>query len=105
MSLARALVRLIRGQPAEPHDLEAAERYVRDWLGCTVAGRATAPGATLTAYGRGMVDLDGRVFLAAAVPLGVRLGGLCEERLEVVLDQWIERRQGRTAPAVDPLIP
>ena len=29
------------------------------------------------------------------------LGGLCEERLEVVLDQWIERRQGRTAPAVD----
>ena len=36
-----------------------------------------------------------------AVPLGVRLGGLCEERLEVVLDQWIERRQGRTAPAVD----
>ena len=67
MSLARALVRLIRGQPAEPHDLEAAERYVRDWLGCTVAGRATAPGATLTAYGRGMVDLDGRVFLAAAL--------------------------------------
>ena len=36
-----------------------------------------------------------------AVPHGVRLGGLCEERLEVVLDQRIERRQGRTAPSVD----
>ena len=67
MSLSRALVRLIRGQPTEAHDLVAAERYVRDWLGCTVAGRATAPGAALLAYGRDMVDLDGRVFLAAAL--------------------------------------
>ena len=32
---------------------------------------------------------------------GVRRCGLCEERLEVVLDQRIERRQGGTAPAVD----
>ena len=67
MSLSRALVRLIRGLPAEPHDLVSAERYVRDWLGCTVAGRATAPGAALLAYGRDMVDIDGRVFLAAAL--------------------------------------
>ena len=36
-----------------------------------------------------------------APPQGVRLGGLCEEGLEVVLDQRIERRQGGTAPAVD----
>ena len=67
MSLSRALVRLIRSQPTEPHDLQAAERYVRDWLGSTVAGRATPPGAALTAYGRAMADLDARVFLAAAL--------------------------------------
>lgn len=67
VSLSRSLVRLIRGQTAEAHDLEAAERYVRDWLGCTVAGRATQPGAALTAYGQSMVDLDARVFLAAAL--------------------------------------
>ncbi len=35
---------------------------------------------------------------------GIRLGGLCEERLEVVLDQRIERRQGWTAPAVDDFV-
>ena len=67
MSLSRALVRLIRSQPTEPHDLQAAERYVRDWLGSTVAGRATPPGAALTAYGQAMADLDARVFLAAAL--------------------------------------
>jgi 2-methylcitrate dehydratase PrpD len=67
MSLSRALVRLIRGQPTQPHDLEAAERYVRDWLGCHVAGRATSAGAALTSYGQGTVDLEGRVFLAAAL--------------------------------------
>ncbi len=31
----------------------------------------------------------------------IRLGGLCEESLEVVLDQRIERRLSGTAPAVD----
>ena len=67
MSLSRALVRLIRGRPVEPDDLGRAERYVRDWLGCTVAGRATAPGASLTAYGGARQDLEGRVFLAAAL--------------------------------------
>jgi hypothetical protein len=36
-----------------------------------------------------------------AVTHGIGLGGLCQERLEVVLDQRIERRQGGTAPAVD----
>ncbi|MEE8147950.1 MAG: hypothetical protein V3T24_10120, partial [Longimicrobiales bacterium] len=36
-----------------------------------------------------------------AAPQGVRLGGLCEKGLEMVLDQRIERRQGGTAPAVD----
>ncbi len=32
---------------------------------------------------------------------GIALGGLCEESLEVLLDQRIERRQGGTAPAVE----
>ena len=32
---------------------------------------------------------------------GVRLSGLCEEGLEVLLDQRIERRLSGTAPAVD----
>ena len=67
MSLSCALVRLIRSRPAEPRDLQAAERYVRDWLGCTVAGRASPPGAALLAYGGSMADFDGRVFLAAAL--------------------------------------
>ncbi len=36
-----------------------------------------------------------------AVSHGIGLGSLCEEGLEVVLDQRIERRPGGTAPAVD----
>ena len=67
MSLSRALVRLIRGRRVGPGDLGRAERYVRDWLGCTVAGRATVPGASLIAYGGARQDVEGRVFLAAAL--------------------------------------
>ncbi|MEE2668604.1 MAG: MmgE/PrpD family protein [Gemmatimonadota bacterium] len=67
VSLSRSLVRLIRSQTTGAHDLEAAERYVRDWLGSTVAGRATQPGAALTAYGQAIADLDGQIFLAAAL--------------------------------------
>ena len=44
------------------------------------------------------VALDPRGY---APPQGVRLGGLCEEGLEVVLDQRVERRLSGTAPAVD----
>ncbi len=36
-----------------------------------------------------------------AAPHGVRFGGLCEKRLEVMLDQRVERRLSGTAPAVD----
>ena len=36
-----------------------------------------------------------------AVPRAARLCRLCEESLEVLLDQRIERRQGGAAPAVD----
>ena len=36
-----------------------------------------------------------------ATPHRVRLCGLCEEGLEVVLDQRVERRLSGTAPAVD----
>ena len=35
-----------------------------------------------------------------AAPYGVRLGSLCEEGLELVLDQRVERRQSGAAPAV-----
>ena len=44
------------------------------------------------------VALDPRGDAAAH---GVRLGGLCEESLDVVLDQRIERRLSGTAQAVD----
>ena len=44
------------------------------------------------------VSLDPR---RDAAPHGIRLGGLCEKGLEVVLHQRIERRQGGAAPAVD----
>ncbi len=36
-----------------------------------------------------------------AIRHGVRIGGLCEEGLEVVLDERIERRLGGTAAPVD----
>ena len=67
MTLTRGLVHLIRERRVGPEDLRAAERYVRDWVGSTVAGRATPAGRRLLAYGRGLADLDGRVFLAAAL--------------------------------------
>ena len=67
MSLSRALARLIRARPVRAGDLEAAERYVRDWLGSVVAGRATRAGRALLAYARKSEGLDGRVFLAAAL--------------------------------------
>ncbi len=44
------------------------------------------------------VSLDPR---GDAVRHGVRIGGLCEEGLEVVLDERIERRLGGAAPAVN----
>ncbi len=67
MSLSRALARLIRARPVGPDDLEAAERYVRDWLGSAVAGHGTPAGRALLAYGGTSGDLDGRIFLAAAL--------------------------------------
>ena len=36
-----------------------------------------------------------------AIRHGVRIGGLCEEGLEVVLDERIERRLGGTAAPVE----
>ena len=65
--LSRALIALVRGLPVADADLRAAERFVRDWIGCTVAGRAAPPGQALLRYARGQVDLETRVFLAAAL--------------------------------------
>lgn len=67
MSLSRSLVRRVREREVTDGDLRAAERYLRDWLASAVAGRATGPGEMLLAYGRDGVDLESRVFLAAAL--------------------------------------
>jgi 2-methylcitrate dehydratase PrpD len=66
-SLSRALITAVRSLPVSDADLRGAERYVRDWLGCTVAGRAGEPGKALLRYARDHVDLESRVFLAAAL--------------------------------------
>ena len=55
-TLTRELARMIRGRRVESEDLANAERYVRDWLGCMVAGRQTAPGRALRAYAGEAVD-------------------------------------------------
>lgn len=65
-SLTRSLVRLIRERPVSRADLQAGERYVRDWLGSWAAGASTEPGRILEACGQGDSDLEARVFLAAA---------------------------------------
>ncbi|MSR35833.1 MAG: MmgE/PrpD family protein [Gemmatimonadetes bacterium] len=67
ISLSRALVTAVRALPVTDRDLRGAERFVRDWLGCTVAGRSGRPGIALVRYGKGQADLESRVFLAAAL--------------------------------------
>jgi 2-methylcitrate dehydratase PrpD len=67
VTLSRGLARRIREAPVSAADGAEAERFVRDWLGCHLAGRATEPGRMLRAYGRGEPGLEGRVFLAAAL--------------------------------------
>ena len=66
-ALAVSLVRLIQSLTVTDKDLCAAERCVRDWLGSLAAGAGTEPGLMLRSYGRGVSDLEGRVFLAAAL--------------------------------------
>jgi 2-methylcitrate dehydratase PrpD len=65
--LTRRLIDLVRALEVTDRDLRAAERFVRDWLGCTVAGRAAPAGEALLRYARGQTDLESRVFLAAAL--------------------------------------
>jgi 2-methylcitrate dehydratase PrpD len=67
ITLSRRLARRIRGMAVSHEDRLAAERYVRDWLGSMVAGGGTGIGARLRAYAVGRQDLEGRVFLAAAL--------------------------------------
>lgn len=66
-SLSRALSRHTLGMTVEPADLEAAVAFVRDWMGAYVAGWPTVPAKPLTAYAGHRSDLEGRVFLAAAL--------------------------------------
>jgi len=66
-SLTRLLTRRVRGRPASASDRAGAERFVRDWLGSYVAGGAAPTGRILQEYGGRARDLDGRVFLAAAL--------------------------------------
>lgn len=66
-SLTRALARTIRERETTPEDLRGAERYVRDFLGSLVAGPTERPGRLLLSYGDHRRDVEGRVFLAAAL--------------------------------------
>jgi len=66
-SLTRRLARHILAHPVRPADLAGAERFVRDWLGSYVAGGGSPVGRILLAHGGDARDLDGRVFLAAAL--------------------------------------
>ncbi|MCA9736257.1 MAG: MmgE/PrpD family protein [Gemmatimonadota bacterium] len=66
-SLSRRLARGIRTRTAHPDDLDRAERYVRDWLGCWAAGGTTPPGRALRAHAAGEDALDERLFVAAAL--------------------------------------
>lgn len=67
LSLTRGLARHTRGLEADPLHLEAAATFVQDWMGAYVAGWPTAPAGPLRSYARGRSDLEGRVFLAAAL--------------------------------------
>ncbi|MEX0912361.1 MAG: MmgE/PrpD family protein, partial [Gemmatimonadota bacterium] len=66
-TLTARLTELVRDRPAAAHDLVQAERYLRDWIGSLAAGGATPAGAILRDYARDRTDLEGRVFLAAAL--------------------------------------
>jgi 2-methylcitrate dehydratase PrpD len=66
-TLSRELARLIRTKSAGEDDRREAVRFVRDWLGSAVAGRATDPGRRLRrTYGR-VEGIESAVFLAAAL--------------------------------------
>lgn len=65
--LTRRLSRSVRARDVGDTDRAQAERYVRDWLGSYVAGRAAPTGRLLTDYGRRAADLESRVFLASAL--------------------------------------
>lgn len=66
-TLSTRLARLIRARPAGVGDLQLAERHVRDWLGAMAAGGATSAGRVLRSYAGERTDVEGRVFLAAAL--------------------------------------
>jgi 2-methylcitrate dehydratase PrpD len=66
-TLSGALIGHIRELRVADADLRAAERFVRDWMGCAVAARSAEPGAALLRYARGQRDLESRVFLGAAL--------------------------------------
>ena len=76
----------------------AGERHQKIVATAGAAGASEAVRENTATQVGSEVSLDPR---GDAVPHGVPLGGLCEEGLEVVLDQRIERRLGRTAAPVD----
>ncbi len=65
--LTRQITRRVRARAADASDLAAAERFVRDWLGSYIAGGAAPLGRILAAYGGHARDIEGHVFLAAAL--------------------------------------
>lgn len=66
-SLTRRLTREARSREVTETDRAQAERYVHDWLGSYVAGRAAPTGRILTAYGGEADDQESRLFLAVAL--------------------------------------
>ena len=76
----------------------AGERHQKVVATTGTPGSCESMSENATAQVGPEVALDPR---GDAAPHGVRLGGLCEEGLEVVLDQRVERRLSGTAPAVD----
>lgn len=67
IGLTRRLGRMVRAREVTHADRVQAERYVRDWLGSYVAGRAAPTGRVITAYGSRGGDRESRVFLASAL--------------------------------------
>ncbi len=59
-TLTRGLVRLIRDQPVTPLDLEKIALFTLDAVASAVAGRNTAPGRKLLAWGKGREGDTGR---------------------------------------------
>ncbi len=98
LALTRMLTRRVRAHAAEASDFAAAERFVRDWLGSYIAGSAAPLGRILAAYGGRARDIEGRVFLAAALSHvtetdDLHAGSVTHPACVVIPTAWLLRRR------------